>query len=178
MEAKRETPRRHALDGRRGSFGYDLCKTHDLTTFPAKESLFSPYLHENPGCFRIRDWWGKVDSLFCGKATAVATVHRTVAKSPLSNPPSKCPNAEKRAAARRLVFLVGEGGFEPPKAVPADLQSVNICGFFRGNLCCHQNCHQPASFPFFLTGMIPAFLFMPRSKRVTLFLSCCWRRSV
>ena len=33
-----------------------------------------------------RSWWGKVDSLFCGKATPVATVHRTVAKSRLSSP--------------------------------------------------------------------------------------------
>ena len=30
--------------------------------------------------------WERMDSLFCGKATAVATVHRTVAKSRLSNP--------------------------------------------------------------------------------------------
>ena len=31
-------------------------------------------------------WWAKMDSLCCGKATAVATVHRTVAKSRLSSP--------------------------------------------------------------------------------------------
>ena len=31
-------------------------------------------------------WWAKMDSLFCGKATPVATVHRTVAKSRLSSP--------------------------------------------------------------------------------------------
>ena len=30
-----------------------------------------------------------LDSLFCGKATAVATVHRTVAKSRLSSPTGK-----------------------------------------------------------------------------------------
>ena len=34
---------------------------------------------------RFLKWWAK-DSLFCGKATAVATVHRTVAKSRLSSP--------------------------------------------------------------------------------------------
>ena len=33
-------------------------------------------------------WWGRTDSLFCGKATPVETVHRTVSKSRLSNPPS------------------------------------------------------------------------------------------
>ena len=32
-----------------------------------------------------KKWWAK-DSLSCGKATAVATVHRTVAKSRLSSP--------------------------------------------------------------------------------------------
>ena len=68
---------------------------------------------------------GTVDSLFCGKATAVATVHRTVAKSRLSNPPSQIPKRRKTSHPKGcLVFLVGEGGFEPPKAVPADLQSV------------------------------------------------------
>ena len=32
-----------------------------------------------------KKWWAK-DSLSCGKATAVATVHRTIAKSRLSSP--------------------------------------------------------------------------------------------
>ena len=31
-------------------------------------------------------WLPLLDSLFCGKATPVATVHRTVAKSRLSSP--------------------------------------------------------------------------------------------
>ena len=34
----------------------------------------------------IQKWWAKMDSLSCGKATPVATVHRTVAKSRLSSP--------------------------------------------------------------------------------------------
>ena len=34
-------------------------------------------------------WWAKMDSLFCGKATPVATVHWTVAKSRLSSPSSE-----------------------------------------------------------------------------------------
>ena len=33
-----------------------------------------------------KKWWAKMDSLCCGKATAVATVHWTVAKSRLSSP--------------------------------------------------------------------------------------------
>ena len=40
-------------------------------------------------------WWGRTDSLFCGKATAVASVHRTLAKSRLSNPTSKYPYQQK-----------------------------------------------------------------------------------
>ena len=31
-------------------------------------------------------WWGRTDSLRCGEAMAVASVHRTLAKSLLSNP--------------------------------------------------------------------------------------------
>ena len=38
---------------------------------------------------------GEVDSLFYGKATPVASVHWTLAKSRLSNPFSKYPYAEK-----------------------------------------------------------------------------------
>jgi hypothetical protein len=48
---------------------------------------------------------GKTDSLFCGKATAVATCHRHVAKSRLSNPSSKYPNAEKDQSKRIGLFL-------------------------------------------------------------------------
>ena len=33
-----------------------------------------------------RKWWAKMDSLCCGKATPVETVHRTVSKSRLSSP--------------------------------------------------------------------------------------------
>ncbi len=33
-----------------------------------------------------KKWWAKVDSLFCGKATAVTTCHRHVVKSRLSSP--------------------------------------------------------------------------------------------
>ena len=47
-----------------------------------------------------RKWWAKMDSLCCGKATPVETVHRTVSKSQLSS---------------LLAFLkmVGQNGLEP-----------------------------------------------------------------
>ena len=63
------------------------------------------------------------DSLRCGEATAVATVHRTVAKSRLSNP-SSSHTTKKPLSVRTAVFVVGEDGFEPSKRNAADLQSV------------------------------------------------------
>ena len=63
---------------------------------------------------------GRTDSLFCGKARLVASVHRTLAKSRLevncskaarecglghSNPSSKYPNAEKDQSKRIGLFL-------------------------------------------------------------------------
>ncbi len=66
-----------------------------------------------------------MDSLFCGKATAVETCHRHVSKSRLSNPPSKYPYQQKEDILMDVFFLlVGEGGFEPPKALLTDLQSA------------------------------------------------------
>ena len=68
-----------------------------------------------------RSWWGKVDSLFCGKATPVAACHRHTAKSRLSN-----PKIQKNYRANTSVcsIMVGEGGFEPPKSLTTDLQSA------------------------------------------------------
>ena len=40
-------------------------------------------------------WLPLLDSLFCGKATPVATVHRTVAKSRLSSPPENGSQIKK-----------------------------------------------------------------------------------
>src|SRR5699024_7019169 len=37
----------------------------------------------------ISNWQGRLDSLFCGKATAAQTIHRIVFKSRLSNPVKK-----------------------------------------------------------------------------------------
>ena len=66
----------------------------------------------------------RTDSPGCGRATAVATCHRHVAKSRLSNPSSKYPNAEKDQSFWIGLFLVGEDGFEPSKRYAADLQTV------------------------------------------------------
>ena len=49
--------------------------------------------------------WGRTDSLACGRATAVASVPRTLAKSRLSNPSSKCPYAEKVQHQKVLDFF-------------------------------------------------------------------------
>ena len=65
-----------------------------------------------------------MDSLFCGKATAVAARHWRAAKSRLSNPPPENPYRKKTSSYDDVFFLVGEGGFEPPKSLTTDLQSA------------------------------------------------------
>ena len=67
---------------------------------------------------------GRTDSPGCGRATAVASVPRTLAKCRLSNPSSKYPNAQKDQSEWIGLFVVGEDGFEPSKRYAADLQSV------------------------------------------------------
>ena len=67
--------------------------------FPAAHRIIHPSLRgaQRRGNLPIAKLclaWGMVDSLRCGEATAVATCHRHVAKSRLSNPPSKYPYAE------------------------------------------------------------------------------------
>ena len=47
----------------------------------------------------------QTDSLACGRATAVASVHRTLAKCRLSNPSSKYPNAQKDQSKRIGLFV-------------------------------------------------------------------------
>ena len=47
-------------------------------------------------------WWAKMDSLSCGKATPVETVHRTVSKCRLSSPSQTLQSS-----------LVGQNGLEP-----------------------------------------------------------------
>ena len=66
----------------------------------------------------------KVDSLFLRKKpSAVATVHWTVTKSRLSNPPSpKIKNSDHPDGCSGI--FGGEGGFEPPKSLTTDLQSA------------------------------------------------------
>ena len=64
----------------------------------------------------FKKWWAK-DSLFCGKATAVATVHRTVAKSRLSSPfwRISLQNSVVPVLTPIRVFqeVVGQNGLEP-----------------------------------------------------------------
>lgn len=50
-------------------------------------------------------WWGRTDSLACGRATAVASVRRTLAKSRLSNPLFKYQNAQKDQPIRIGLFV-------------------------------------------------------------------------
>ena len=65
----------------------------------------------------LQKWWAK-DSLSCGKATAVATVHRTVAKSRLSSPFwLRLPSELNRLGLDSLFYsfaeVVGQNGLEP-----------------------------------------------------------------
>ena len=64
---------------------------------------------------------GRTDSLFYGKATAVASVHWTLANSCLSNPSTTTKSPTPKGVG---LFVVGEDGFEPSKRYAADLQSV------------------------------------------------------
>ena len=72
-------------------------------------------------CGRLFGGGERTDSLFCGKARLVETVHRTVSKSRLSNPPSNTKVPTPNGVG---TFVVGEDGFEPSKRNAADLQSV------------------------------------------------------
>ena len=58
-------------------------------------------------------WWAKMDSLFCGKATPVATVHRTVAKSRLSSPVKISVVQPFFVSFGSSFELVGQNGLEP-----------------------------------------------------------------
>ena len=66
---------------------------------------------------QLEKWWAKMDSLFCGKATPVATVHRTVAKSRLSSPfwRSRLPDSLVQVLTPFFTFfeVVGQNGLEP-----------------------------------------------------------------
>ena len=56
-------------------------------------------------------WHARQDSLFCEKATAVATVRRTVAKSRLSNPSKHKKYTDITEVIS--VYLARPTGFEP-----------------------------------------------------------------
>ena len=69
-------------------------------------------------------WWGRTDSLACGRATAGQTVHRTVCLDRPFESTLQIPKRKKVQHQMVLDFLVGEDGFEPSKRYAADLQSV------------------------------------------------------
>ena len=54
-----------------------------------------------------------MDSLFCGKATAVATCHWHVAKCRLSSPLSECHTKIKATPCGVAFILVDDNGLEP-----------------------------------------------------------------
>ena len=63
--------------------------------------------------------------LRAGHLAALERHRRSIHYRSASNPPSQTPIPSKKTCPFGQVFcLVGEGGFEPPKALPADLQSV------------------------------------------------------
>ena len=68
-----------------------------------------------------------MDSLFCGKATAVASVHRTLAKSRLSSPTSKNGNKSQKNTTRLGgVLLAPLVGLEPTTC--GLTVRLNVCG--------------------------------------------------
>ena len=97
-------------------------KTAGQGSTPVQPMFFAP----GQDFASVPRWWNCMgtDSLACGRATPVETVHWTVSKSRLSNPSS--PNTKKNESKSNdlLSFLVGEDGFEPSKRNAADLQSV------------------------------------------------------
>ena len=67
----------------------------------------------------------RMDLLFCGKAVAVATVHRTVAKCrSIKSIRTNAHTKSKRHPNGCLLLLVGADGFEPSKSLTTDLQSA------------------------------------------------------
>ena len=63
--------------------------------------------------------------LRAGRSAALACHRHAIHYRSPSNPPSECPDQSKNTIRNRMVScLVGEGGFEPPKAMLTDLQSA------------------------------------------------------
>ena len=61
---------------------------------------------------------------FIAKRLAPKRWFRRNAPRGVNRAESTIPGIKKDTALRCLFFLVGRGGFEPPKAVPTDLQSA------------------------------------------------------
>ncbi len=98
-------------------------------TFPSALGFKSHYCIKNlPPAVRDFLWRRRRDLLFCGKATAVATVHRTVAKSRLSNPSNKSTHKKTALPVAELFFMAEKEGFEPSNTlwVLHDFQSCAL----------------------------------------------------
>ena len=85
-------------------------------TLSLRDSMKSHFRGTSVNLFK-KKWWAK-DSLSCGKATAVATVHRTVAKSRLSSPfwlrlPSELNRLGLDFLSYSFAEVVGQNGLEP-----------------------------------------------------------------
>ena len=82
--------------------------THNFRFVKNYFSKFQTFLAEDlkrkATCFHKWLWLPLLDLLFCGKATAVATVHRTVAKSRLSSPTNK---VSKKRPIKNAILLDG-----------------------------------------------------------------------
>ena len=77
----------------------------------------------------LEKWWARMDSLFCGKATPVATVHRTVAKCRLSSPIS---NSSAQPCAYPLPFPLKWWAKMDSNHRPHDYQSCALASWAIG----------------------------------------------
>ena len=94
--------------------------------------------HANSLCeiFCWRKMWKKrsrVCDIFCFAESDMKSTHRRSNftrrrrishREAVFHPPERVDFVEKSTCLRKCFFLVGEGGFEPPKALLTDLQSA------------------------------------------------------
>ena len=93
---------------------------------PGSETVLSCtisiYMH-----FGFKVLWGKADSPACGRARSAG---KRAPGTFSDTPPLRIHSSQRPIPSKSTILLgwcfclVGEGGFEPPKALPADLQSV------------------------------------------------------
>ena len=94
----------------------NLKRFNEIPTFSVETSVSLLLILYSLLLITLKEWWAK-DSLSCGKATAVTTVHRTVAKSRLSSPfwHARLWNSIVSVLTTYLSCLrvVGQNGLEP-----------------------------------------------------------------